>query len=233
MEILEVDGEEWSEVRRHHEQWHANRALGAAKCGLGSPFFSGTITEGQSTLYILGFNAGEPKDPSTDGPNTISAKKWLDQCERMRRSAGTEGFISAERCYWGSPSVGELIQRLGDRVSFRDMLRIHASANRALFRQYTPLIVWVPGVSTYLKEAIEDYGLRQCEPPAVTEKKGRQHTIWRLYRDATNVPFLFSKHPASRPSRPEWVSIRNKVSELAATSFESTQKTDRTENQSG
>jgi len=211
---IELKGEVWADLKRDHDQWHARRPTGTARCGLGEPFARGTISPGQPTFYIMGINAGEPKEGVPDGPHTPAAKKWVRQCNAMMDAAGASGFISIERCYWGSPNVYELAKRIGDPTVLRNLLKQHALANRALFQDYPPSIVWVPGVSQFRLEAIEDYDLDLPGTVHIDHRKGRHHTVWLLHKDPHGVPFLFTKHPAARPSRADWDAIRRKVSEL-------------------
>lgn len=213
---IELNGQIWSELRRDHEQWHASRPPGTPRSEFGRPFDHGTVIRGQPTFYIMGINAGESKPGVPDGPHTPAAKKWVRQCNAMMDAAGATGFISIERCYWGSPNVYELAKRIGDPAVLRGLLRQHALANHALFRDYPPSIAWVPGVSQFRQEAIEDYDLDPVGSGFVDERKGRRHTVWLLHRGPGGVPFLFTKHPAARPSRADWEVIRKKVTELTS-----------------
>ena len=165
-----------------------------------------------------GPHAGEPKDTTREPSQTPSATNWVRRCSDVQMAAGTEGFISIERCYWGSPNVPELRKRVASRRELRGLLTSHAAANTALFMKYPPLLVWVPGVSTYHREAIEDYELGQKEDERFEESKGRHNTVWRLHRNAQGVPFLFTWHPSARLSGDRWRLIQAKVTELASAS---------------
>lgn len=213
-----VTHEAWSELKRHYEQWWARHPPGPGRCGFDEPFSQGKISPGQPTVYILGFNAGEPKDTTREPSQTPSATNWVRRCSDVQMAAGTEGFISIERCYWGSPNVPELRKRVASRRELRGLLTSHAAANTALFVKYPPLLVWVPGVSTYHQEAIEDYELSQKEDERFEESKGRRNTVWRLHRNAQGVPFLFTWHPSARLSGDRWRLIQAKVTELASAS---------------
>ncbi len=105
-----------------------------------------------------------------------------------------DGYVIGERCHWGSPTVGELKARIGDDGVFRDVLRFHADVNRVLFGVLPPLLIWAPGVSTCVQEAVEDYRLKEIEVRRIQGRR-RTETLWRHYESDDGVPFLFSKHP--------------------------------------
>ena len=105
--------------------------------------------------------------------------------------------------------------RVGSEAAMRNMLRLHAAANLAKFRQLPARVVWLTGLSTYFREAIEDYGLSEAGPVQLREAplKG---VLWRHFKDRDGVPFLFTRHPTgARMARHEKERIFAKLAELA------------------
>ena len=170
-------------------------------------------------LYILGFNGGETElvSPKTSRPDrpTRSATVWFNLCQRAANVLGVDAYIITERCHWGSTNVGVLRARIGSEAAMRHMLRLHAAANLAKFRELPARVVWVTGLSTFFHETVEDYGLSEAEPNQLREAplKG---VLWRHFRARDDVPFLFTRHPTgARMARHEKERIFAKIAELA------------------
>ena len=70
------------------------------------------------------------------------------------------------------------------------------------------------GVNAFVAAAIEDYGLTEVDCRYV-RKRNRRDCLWREYSSNLGFPFLFTKHPAARPSRDERAEIYTKLVELA------------------
>jgi hypothetical protein len=190
------------------------RTDGARRCALGSiALLYGDISPQRPSLYILGFNGGETQ-PGVDSRETRSTKRWFAVCARAAEAVGVSGYIIGERSHWGSPNVGELRKRVGSEAAFRDMLRFHAKINQQLFATLPPLLIWAPGVSTCVQEAIEDYGLTEQQTFRL-ENSSRTETIWRHFIGSDGVPFLFTRHPTgARLSKCQRKIIFEKLAEL-------------------
>jgi hypothetical protein len=167
---------------------------------------------GQRAFYILGVNGGENERPG--GNNEKAAGRYEAACRRAADAVGVAGYIIAERCFWGSPHVSILAKRVGEKHAMRELLRLHAAANRALFREYPPFLIWAPGVNTFVEEAIEDYGLTELASRYV-QKRNRRDCLWRHYESSLGFSILFTKHPAARPSKQEREEICAKLAVLA------------------
>lgn len=169
-------------------------------------------------FYILGFNGGETehRQAAAGAPPTRSARRWFDLCARAAAAAGVSSWAITERCHWGSPDIPTLVRRLGSDSELRRLLRLHAAANLAMFRETPPLVVWVTGLG-YLAETVEDYGLTPVGEPESRELplKG---ILWREFASGDGVPYLFSRHPTgARYARREHDRLFKKLGQLAAT----------------
>ncbi len=207
--------ETWAAVVADYEA----RPDGAQPCALGDQLIvhpDGSELQAPA-FYILGFNGGETTDHSPLHPNrpTRSARRWFELCERAAQAVGVSSWGITERCHWGSPDVPTLIQRVGSRAAVRQLLKLHAVANLALFRETPPLVVWVTGLG-WLAEAVEDYGLT-----AVGEPEQRQAPLkgilWRHFVADDGTPYLFSRHPTgARFAKGEHERLFEKLGQLAS-----------------
>lgn len=216
---FETADEAWAAVKRHHE----GRPSSARDCRLDCFWVARPDGDRLATpcLYILGFNGGETKgqDQAPLRP-TRSTAVWFNICDRAARWAGVDSYLIVERCHWGSPNVLALRQRIGSKAALLTMLKLHAEANRALFREKPPLVVWVPGLATYIEPAIEHYRLEECLPPKLRPaRKGKpegRNALWREFVDSEGVPFLVTLHPTgARPNHNEMALIFGKLGQLA------------------
>jgi hypothetical protein len=207
--------EDTAEALEAVRQDFAAHPMAAAQCTLGEDLKL-IRPEGASpqspSFYVLGFNGGGVR--LTKKGRNKPADRYDRVCESAAKAVGVKTWVLAERCLWGSPHAGQIEEWAGGKMAMRDLLRLHARANRALFRELPPLLVWAPGVSTYVNEAVEDYGLRAVAFLDVQKHTRREH-LWRHFVSAEGVPFLFTKHPASRPSKDECKIICAKLAELA------------------
>jgi hypothetical protein len=162
----------------------------------------------------MGFNGGETSGKKDAAGDTRSARRWFNLCREAAEAVDSSAWIIGERTHWGSPTVGELVRRVGSEDRFRSLLKLHAEANRALMRTYPPRVVWMTGLSVRASEARDDYGLIEDGVPAPRDKRGR---LWQAYVDPAGVPWLVTIHPTgARMSGPEFERVRKKLAALAA-----------------
>ncbi|WP_158916056.1 hypothetical protein [Caulobacter sp. S45] len=165
-------------------------------------------------LWIMGFNGGETEGAKDGAGDTQSARKWFKLCGEAASAVGSPAYIIGERTHWGSPTVRDLVQRVGSAERFRALLKLHAAANLALLHAYRPRVVWMTGLSSYATEAVEDYGLMPKGEPAPRDKRGR---LWQEYVGADGVPWLATIHPTgARISAGEFQRVKAKLAALSA-----------------
>lgn len=201
------------------DDYHADpqRAQG---CKLGDQLIvrGDQATLAAPALYILGFNGGETAEQSAGAGDkqTRSARRWFDLCDRAALAVGVSSCGITERCHWGSPDIPTLVRRLGGPGELRRLLKLHAAANLAMFRETPPLVVWVTGLG-YLQQTIEDYGLKPVAEAHARETP-RKGVLWREYEDADGCPYLVSRHPTgARFATGEHDRVFQKLGELATT----------------
>ncbi len=164
-------------------------------------------------LWIMGFNGGETAGAKDASGDTPSARKWFRLCGEAAKAVCAPACIIGERTHWGSPTVGELVQRVGSPERFRALLKLHANVNLALLRAYRPRAVWMTGLSSYIAEAVEDYGLTSIGEPALRTKRGR---LWQEYVDTNGLPWLVTIHPTgARMSTAEFQRVKEKLRDLS------------------
>lgn len=167
-------------------------------------------------LWIMGFNGGETLGERDDAGDTPSARRWFRFCQEAAEAVGCPSWIIGERTHWGSPTVNDLVQRVGSATRFRDLLKFHAAANSALMKIHSPRVVWMTGLSTFPTEALDDYQLTPIGDPSPRDKRGR---LWQEYVDADGIPWLATIHPTgARISGKEFDRVKIKLAELGVQS---------------
>ena len=168
-------------------------------------------------FYILGFNGGERagNDLGAGDTPSRSARRWFKLCGLAAQAIGADTWGITERCHWGSPDIPTLITRLAGTAELRRLLKLHAAANLAMFKETPPLVVWVTGLG-YLRETVEDYGLTVLGEP-VARQWPLKGILWLEYVGEGGVPYLFSRHPTgARFAKGEHDELFLKLKELAA-----------------
>ena len=161
----------------------------------------------------MGFNGGETSGLKDEAGDTPGARRWFRLCEEAAEAVRSPSWIVGERTHWGSPNIGELERRIGSSERFRQLLRFHAEINRDILAMYPPQVVWMTGLSAYVREAEEDYALTKVGDPAARDKRGR---LWQEYRSADGVPWLATVHPTgARMSRNEFEQIKKKLGSIS------------------
>ncbi len=177
------------------------------------PFSEPEIVWREPVLYIMGVNAGASPEGEKDGPHRPSSKRWRTQCLKVQNAVGASGYISIERCYWGSRNVSALYASVPKQERLREMLSKSAAVNHELFERLPPLIVWAPGFD-FLRESIADYDLQCAKHESCKTSRGREERLWSLYW-RRGTPFLFTRHPNARSPSGSLAAIRAKLGELA------------------